>query len=39
MSGPRLKLRYAEELAPRLKEELGLANVMEIPRLDKIVVN
>ncbi len=39
MSEPRLKALYAEQLAPRLKDELGLANVMEIPRLEKIVVN
>ncbi len=39
MSAPRLKTLFAEELAPRLKEELGLPNVMEIPRLSKIVVN
>ena len=36
---PRLKVQYNEELAPKLKEELGLDNVMEIPRLEKIVVN
>jgi large subunit ribosomal protein L5 len=36
---PRLKTLYAEQLAPRLQDELGLANVMEIPRLEKIVVN
>ena len=36
---PRLKERYATELAPRLKEELGLDNVMQIPRFSKIVVN
>jgi large subunit ribosomal protein L5 len=36
---PRLKTLYAEELAPRLKDELELANVMQIPRLEKIVVN
>jgi large subunit ribosomal protein L5 len=36
---PRLKVQYKEELAPKLKEELGLDNVMEIPRLEKIVVN
>ena len=36
---PRLKTLYAEQLAPRLKDELGLANVMQIPRLEKIVVN
>ena len=36
---PRLKTLYTEQIAPRLKEELGLGNVMEIPRLEKIVVN
>ena len=36
---PRMKQRYREELVPRLKDELGLANVMQVPRLEKIVVN
>ena len=36
---PRLKQRYREEIAPALKDQLGLANVMQIPTLDKIVVN
>jgi large subunit ribosomal protein L5 len=36
---PRLKSRYREEVQARLKQELGLANVMEVPRLEKIVVN
>jgi large subunit ribosomal protein L5 len=36
---PRLKTRYSEEIATRLKDQLGLDNVMEIPRLEKIVVN
>ncbi len=36
---PRLKLRYREEVVPRLKQELGKANVMQVPRLEKIVVN
>lgn len=36
---PRLKHHYREELAPRLKEELGVGNVMEIPKVDKIVLN
>jgi large subunit ribosomal protein L5 len=39
VSEPRLKTLYAEQIAPRLKDDLGLGNVMEIPRLDKIVVN
>jgi large subunit ribosomal protein L5 len=36
---PRLKTVYADQLAPRLKDDLGLANVMQVPRLEKIVVN
>lgn len=36
---PRLKQRYRDEVAPALKEQLGLANVMQIPTLEKIVVN
>jgi large subunit ribosomal protein L5 len=36
---PRLKQLYEQELRPRLKEELGLASVMEVPRLDKITLN
>jgi large subunit ribosomal protein L5 len=36
---PRLKTKYAEEIAPALKDDLALENVMEVPRLTKIVVN
>jgi large subunit ribosomal protein L5 len=36
---PRLKTRYREEVAPALQEELGISNVMQVPRLEKIVVN
>jgi large subunit ribosomal protein L5 len=39
MTAPRLKTRYAEEIGLALKEQLGLDNVMKVPRLDKIVVN
>jgi large subunit ribosomal protein L5 len=35
----RLKELYSKELAPKLKEELGLANVMEVPRITKITLN
>ena len=35
----RLKEVYKNELAPKLKEELGLTNVMEIPRITKITLN
>jgi large subunit ribosomal protein L5 len=36
---PRLKSRFDAELKPQLKQELGLANVMQVPQLTKIVVN
>ena len=36
---PRMKQRFRDELVPALQQELGLANVMQVPRLDKIVVN
>lgn len=36
---PRLKRRYREELVPRLKQELGYANVMQVPTVEKVVVN
>jgi large subunit ribosomal protein L5 len=34
-----LKDRYQNEIAPKLREELGLANVMEVPRITKITLN
>jgi large subunit ribosomal protein L5 len=36
---PRLKERYRTEVRDRLKAELALGNVMEVPRLEKVVVN
>ena len=36
---PRLKERYGSDLRPRLQEELGLGNVMQVPTLSKIVLN
>jgi large subunit ribosomal protein L5 len=36
---PRLKVRYDETVRAQLKDELGLANIMQVPRLDKIVIN
>ncbi|HOG46471.1 MAG TPA: 50S ribosomal protein L5 [Anaerolineae bacterium] len=35
----RLKEQYRAEIAPRMREEFGYGNVMQIPRLEKIVVN
>lgn len=34
-----LKHKYKSELVPQLKEQLGLANVMEVPRVTKITLN
>ena len=36
---PRLKAYYAAEIKAKLREEFGYANVMMIPRLEKIVLN
>ncbi len=36
---PRLKQRFNEELVPKLKDELGVANVMQVPRLEKVALN
>ena len=35
----RLKVKYNEEIVPSLKEEFKYKNIMEVPRLEKIVVN
>jgi large subunit ribosomal protein L5 len=36
---PRLKERYRSELHARLKDELGLANPMQVPQPEKVVIN
>ena len=36
---PRLKERYDREIRGQLLEHLGLENVMQVPRLSKIVIN
>ncbi|HUP72750.1 MAG TPA: 50S ribosomal protein L5 [Acidimicrobiales bacterium] len=36
---PRLKQLYDEKLRAELKETLGLANIMQVPRIDKIVIS
>jgi large subunit ribosomal protein L5 len=36
---PRLRAKYDDEIKDSLKESLGLGNVMEVPRLVKIVLN
>jgi large subunit ribosomal protein L5 len=36
---PRLKQRYREEIVPRLQKEFGIANIMAVPRIEKISLN
>jgi len=36
---PRMKVKYQKEAVPALMKELGLKNPMQVPRLEKIVVN
>ena len=38
-SMPRLKAKYNNELRAQLKDTLGLSNIMEVPRFEKIVLN
>ena len=38
-SVPRLKARYREEIVPAIREEFSFSNVMQVPRLEKIVLN
>ena len=36
---PRLREKYDSEIRAQLKDTLGLGNIMQVPRLDKIVIN
>jgi large subunit ribosomal protein L5 len=36
---PRMKQRFREVLVPALKEQLGLENIMQVPRFEKVVIN
>lgn len=36
---PRLQQRYANEVVPALQKEFGYDNVMQVPRLAKVVIN
>ena len=35
----RLKAKYNEEIVPSLEKQFNYANIMQVPRLDKIVIN
>lgn len=39
MATPRLKQRYADEIAPALMQEFTYANIMQIPRVTKVLMN
>jgi len=36
---PRLKRQFEDEIRPRLKDELGLSSIMQVPRIEKITLN
>lgn len=36
---PRLRERFVKEIIPAMQQRFGLKNVMQVPRLDKIVIN
>ena len=36
---PRLKTKYETEIRDALKEQLGFGNIMQVPRVEKIVIN
>jgi large subunit ribosomal protein L5 len=38
-ASPRLKLRYQQQVKPTLLEQFGHGNVMQVPRVVKVVVN
>ena len=35
---PRLRAEYDKSIRPKLTEQFGYANIMQVPRLDKVVV-
>jgi large subunit ribosomal protein L5 len=38
-TAPRLKQRFRDEIAPALMREFSYHNIMQVPRVDKVVVN
>lgn len=36
---PRMLIKYRDEVAPKLQKDFGLANVMQIPKVEKVVLN
>lgn len=39
MASARLKDIYVTKIRPELKDKLGVSNIMEVPKLEKIVIN
>lgn len=39
MAAPRLKQLYQAKIAKQLQEELGLANINQVPKLEKVVIS
>lgn len=39
MATPRIKEKYLSEIVPLLKEKLGLENIMQVPKIEKISIN
>ena len=39
MAKARLEELYVEKIRPQLKKELGVKNIMEVPKIEKIVLN
>ena len=39
MANPNLKVKYSAEIAPALMQKFGYKSVMQIPRIEKVVVN
>ncbi len=38
-SQPRLKAFYADKVVPQMQERFGYKNVMQMPKIDKVVIN
>ena len=36
---PRMKIRFRDEVIPKLQKEFGIENIMAVPRIDKISLN
>ncbi|MCE7054004.1 50S ribosomal protein L5 [Algoriphagus sp. AGSA1] len=39
MANPRIKQKYVDEIVPALKEKFQYSSVMQVPKLEKIVIN